>query len=186
MGKKIAILIAILVAGLGLGYYFGIVKDKKEVKTGAPVAASGSPANLVNPANPIEDAIRAYKDRIAANPKDSEAIGRLGDIYFENGRFEDAISEYKKAVKLNPKDIDTINDLGLAYLYIGKKDEAVRELEKGSKVDPMYQRIWLSLGFAHISNGNKEKAREAWQRAAAMDPASPVGKESKKFLGQFK
>lgn len=180
MGKKAAILVVILAAGLSLGYYLGAVKDKKEVKTGAPVAALGSPAN------PVEDTIKAFKERIAANPKDAEAMARLGDLYFENSKFDEAIAEYKKAVILNPKDIDTINDLGLAYLYIGKKDEAVKELEKGSRVDPMYQRIWLSLGFAYVSNGNKDKAKEAWQRAAAMDPASPVGKESKKFLEQFK
>ncbi|MEK6682127.1 MAG: tetratricopeptide repeat protein [Nitrospirota bacterium] len=180
MGKKAAILVVILAAGLGFGYFFGIAKNKKEIKTEDVVAAAGG--HMPAP----EDAIKDFKRRIAANPKDAEAMARLGDLYFENSRFDEAIAEYKKAVALNPKDIDTINDLGLAYLYVGKKDEAVKELEKGSKVDPMYQRIWLSLGFAYVSNGNKDKAREAWQRAAAMDPASSVGKESKKFLEQFK
>lgn len=179
MGKKAAILIVILAAGLGLGYFFA-AKDKKEIKIEAAATVAGGHV----PA--IEDTIKEFKGHIATNPKDAEAMARLGDLYFENSRFDEAIAEYKKAVALNPKDIDTINDLGLAYLYTGKKDEAVKELEKGAKVDPMYQRIWLSLGFAYQSNGNKDKAREAWQRAVAMDPASPVGKESKKFLGQFK
>ncbi|MBI5043882.1 MAG: tetratricopeptide repeat protein [Nitrospirae bacterium] len=181
MWIKTAIIAVILIIGLGAGYYFGMGKNSEDRSQKIEAEASGK-----NQRAAIDEAIRVYKERIAANPKDAEAVSRLADIYFESGKFEEAISEYKKAIKLNPKDVDSINDLGLAYLNLGKMDDAISELIKGTKIDPMYQRIWLSLGFAYISKDNKIEARKAWQRAAAMDPASPVGKEANKFLERFK
>ena len=166
----------ILIIGLGAGYYFGMAKKPEDRGRKTEAEASGK-----NQQTAMDEATKVFKERIAADPKDAEAVGRLADIYFESGKFEEAISEYKKAIKLNPKDIDSINDLGLAYIYVGKMDDAVSELIKGTKIDPMYQRVWLSLGFAYISKNNKIEARKAWQRAAAMDPASPIGKEANKF-----
>ncbi len=179
MRIKTAIIAGILIIGLSAGYFLGTNRKSEQISHKTETGQKTQPAAA-------EDAIKIFKERIAANPNDAEAVARLADIYFENGRFEDAISEYKKAVKLNPKDIDSINDLGLAYLYIGKMDDAISELAKGTKIDPMYQRVWLSLGFAYISKDNKIEARKAWQRAAAMDPASPIGKEANKFLERFK
>ena len=54
MGKKAAILVVILAAGLGFGYFFGIAKNKKEIKTEDVVAAAGDmPAS--------EDAIKDFR-----------------------------------------------------------------------------------------------------------------------------
>ena len=94
MRIKTAIIAGILIIGLSAGYFLGTNRKSEQISHKTETGQKTQPAAA-------EDAIKIFKERIAANPNDAEAVARLADIYFENGRFEDAISEYKKAVKIN-------------------------------------------------------------------------------------
>jgi len=62
----------------------------------------------VEPRQKIETKDRLEKiliERIAANPKDSEAYERLGEYYFEVGNYEHSKECFKQVIKLDPRNI---------------------------------------------------------------------------------
>jgi tetratricopeptide (TPR) repeat protein len=123
---------------------------------------------------------------VEKNPENPEYLARLGDLYFEGGRYEKAIELYKRALNLNPQDADTYNDLGLALYYTGRSDIAIDTLRKGTDVMPSYQRVWLSLGFVLMSNGRNEEAVEALTKARDLDPGTTMGKEAQGMLERLR
>jgi len=60
------------------------------------------PESRVETKNQLENILI---DRIAANPKDTEAYERLGEYYLEIGNYEHSKECYKQVMKLNPRNI---------------------------------------------------------------------------------
>lgn len=135
--------------------------------------------------DPLAERSRAL-DQIKELPETPEGLARLGDQYFEAGRFKEAIETYEKAIAKNPGDADSYNDMGLSFHYMGRSEAAVETLRKGVEVDPSFQRIRLSLGFVLASLGKMEESVAALQKAVDMNPDSREGLEAKRILDMIK
>ncbi|HHL39130.1 MAG TPA: tetratricopeptide repeat protein [Deltaproteobacteria bacterium] len=174
--KEILIFLLLLVVVGLAGFYVG-------TRTSGDGAESDYVSSGVSD-EPVE--IRRLKARLAENPRDAEALSRLGDAYFGLRRFGEAAAYYKRAIEVNPDDVDSYNDLGLANHYLGNSPEALKYVEEGIKRDPSYQRIWLTKGFVLAYGvGNIEEARSAWEKALSLDPDSQVGKAAADFLKEI-
>ncbi len=127
---------------------------------------------------PVNEAIKAYKDTIQLDPTASEPHVDLGEIYlFFKGERLLAEREGQEAVRLEPKSIG--GHLLLARLYVHTArtennprsaylDRAIREYETVTELDPQQAEAWAFLSDLYSMKNSTEKqiaALEKWANA---------------------
>src|SRR5690606_10681651 len=117
------------------------------------------------------DAIAAYKEVLAVEPKDPDAHLGLGNAYFNQGQFAEAEGYYTAAIKLDP-------DWPIANLYLadtyrllrryGEAEAAYKAVERLAPKDP---RPIYWLGMIHLVNGNKVAAQGQYEKLKTVNEA---------------
>ena len=82
------------------------------------------------------DAEQAYEKLKHLSPGTAEVYGRLGLIYFQEGKFEQAVPALRQALKLKPSLPNTDILLAMSLCEVGHYEEALPNLEKGFKRTP--------------------------------------------------
>lgn len=117
-----------------------------------------------------------YKTRMIKDPyiegKLANEHARLGDQYYDLGRYKEAITEYKKALKLRPKFADIITQLGIACRDNGDLDTAIKVLTKAQKLNPKYLPAIVHLGIIYYMKGFVDMAIREWKKALSVDPGN--------------
>src|ERR1700733_7861100 len=70
-----------------------------------------------------------YLNVIHVDPQNTQAVGRLGVIYFDEGRFQKAAPYLYKGSELDTNNLDLHLKLAQIYLVLGMLKEAHRESE---------------------------------------------------------
>jgi tetratricopeptide (TPR) repeat protein len=177
------------VAGVLLGLLAGWIIGSQQAPAvsrldGAPVAAQQASATPQQ-APPALDEKRAADLKAAADqaPNDAEARVRLGDLYFDSGRFQDAEKWYLAALAINPRDVNASTDLGIAYYYMNQPDRALAQFEKSLAVDPAHSKTLLNVGIVRaFGKQDLEGAAKAWQRVIEVAPGSDEAGRAKQGL----
>jgi tetratricopeptide (TPR) repeat protein len=92
-----------------------------------------------------EDALRRYRDAVAADPGSASARGNLGGALAEAGRLDEALEHLRAAVALRPNEADLRYNLGLVLSDLGRLAEARAELEAAARLAPGDPRIAATL-----------------------------------------
>lgn len=100
-------------------------------------------------------------------PKDSKALGLMGQAEYKLGRFEDAAHAYSRLVEENPVEPSARVNLGLANLKAKRYAEAVRQLSVALDLQPAHKKAMGYLGLAHLEAGEFEKARDWFAQAGS-------------------
>ncbi|HEU4383863.1 MAG TPA: tetratricopeptide repeat protein [Anaeromyxobacteraceae bacterium] len=100
-------------------------------------------------------------------PRDSQALGLLGQAEYRLGRFEEAIETYGRLVDENPVEAAARVNLGLACLKAGRHAEAVKQLSIALDLNPDHKKAQGYLGLAYLDSGNPRGAREWFARAGS-------------------
>lgn len=119
-----------------------------------------------------DGAIAAYREAIAASPKDPALRNRLGICYQRKGDAKAARAAYKKAVDLRPDYAEAWNNMGTLDHARGKYKPAISAYAKAIKINPQDAIFHKNLGAAWLAKGDVERALEAWTEAFRLDPAS--------------
>ncbi len=77
------------------------------------------------------DAEQNYEKLKSLSPQTAEVYGRLGLIYFQEGKFEQAVPALRQALKLKPSLPNTDVLLAMSLSELGHYEEALPGLEKG-------------------------------------------------------
>ena len=92
----------------------------------------------------FENAIKAYKTAIEANPKNGQPYSNLGYIYYRLGKYDFAILLFKKSINLLETQADKAlswNRLGDAYRRLGDYGNAMTAYKKSSEMSPSTNRV---------------------------------------------
>jgi len=177
------------VAGVLLGLLAGWIIGSQQVP--APRADAASAPTQQASAAPQQQAPPALDEKRAADlqaaadraPNDAEARVRLGDLYFDSGRFQDAEKWYSAALAINPRDVNASTDLGIAYYYMNQPDRALAQFEKSLAVDPTHSKTLLNVGIVRaFGKQDLEGAAKAWQRVIEVAPGSDEAGRAKQGL----
>jgi len=98
-------------------------------------------------------------------PRDSKALGLLGQADYRLGRYDEAADAYGRLVNENPVEAAARVNLGLANLKAKRYPEAVRQLEVALDLNPAHKKAMGYLGLAFLETGEFARAREWFERA---------------------
>jgi uncharacterized protein (AIM24 family) len=111
---------------------------------------------------------RASLERaLELRPRDSKALGLLGQAHYRLGRFEDAAEAYGRLVDENPVEATARVNLGLASLKAKRHGEAVKQLEVALDLSPGHKKAMGYLGLARLEQGDFVRAREWFLKAGS-------------------
>lgn len=164
--------VAMLLVGGLAGYVLSITTGSSAPATslaGAPPSASsagvGGGAAIVD-----EVALKAYRDILARNPKNTHAAVSAGNMLYDARRYEDAIPFYQQAMAANGADVSVSTDLGTALWYTGRADAALAQYAVSLTIDPNHAQTLFNMGVVR-SDGKKDYAgaAEAWEALLAKN-----------------
>lgn len=139
-------------------------------------------AQHLRSAHLLEDAVKAYKDAIQADPNSPEPHIDLGELYFFYlSRRDLALREAEEAVRLDPKSVG--GHLLLARLFISAAkmenndrsvslDRAIGEYEKAAELDPTQTEAWALLSELYQMSNQPERQITALEKWVATPLAS--------------
>ena len=122
--------IAMVMFGGLAGYIIAVESGRN-----APTAVAAAPAQAGSAPVVDESELRAYREILARDPKNSAAAVTAGNLLYDAQRYVEAIGFYQQAFALNPKDINVSTDLGTALWYAGRADEALAQYERSLAIN---------------------------------------------------
>ncbi len=142
-------------AGMGAGQLPGI---------GTQQQGGASPEMLAQAAQPL-------LAKLQTNPKDSQTLAQLGNLYYDGQAFPQAIEYYNKALVVDPKNPDVLTDLGTAYWYSGEPDKALAEFDKSLAIRPNHPGTLFNEGIV-MWQGKKDPkgAVVVWEQLLKANP----------------
>jgi tetratricopeptide (TPR) repeat protein len=121
-----------------------------------------------------------WQDNFSKNPNAWQGHNRIGQLFFNQGRFLEAAQHFERAAELKPELADNYNSLGLAYCRLNRFEEGIAEYRKGlelkeekpstSKSEPtatMRTNLANALTITgnNFSESDSRKAMERYQEA---------------------
>jgi tetratricopeptide (TPR) repeat protein len=100
--------------------------------------------------NQLDIAEKIYKDILASDGKDFNALYLLGTIKAQKNKNEEAILLIKKSLSINPNNFIAYSNLGLIYYNINKLEEAIIEFNKSILVNSEYSESYNGLGSVYL------------------------------------
>ena len=171
-------LVALAVAGLGVGTYRRNEAYKTEVSIWDDTVRKGPPnsraflnrGNALAASGQSAAAIRDYDESIRLGPKYAKAHNARGNAYTAEGRYDEALGDYARAIELNPDFADAHNGRGSAYGNLGQVDTAIKEFSRAIELNPEYEEAYYNRGCALNAKGQVDAAIEDFGRAIRLRP----------------
>ena len=108
-------------------------------------------------AGDLDGAVRAYREVLAADPRNALVRSNLGAALSSLGRYEEAIGAYREALAVAPGDARIRTNLALAYYKSAEIPRAAQELQALHDAQPGELRTTLLLADCRLQLGEYEK-----------------------------
>ena len=120
-----------------------------------------------------------WQDNFSKNPDAWQAHTRIGQLFFDKGKFAEAAQHFKRATELKPEIPDNYNSLGLAYCRLERFDEGIVEYRKALQLKGEKPSAAKSAGVATMrtnlanaltltANNLIDSARVLFEQGAAI------------------
>ena len=179
------------VAVVALVAFFVYTELQREHAGVQPVAQQQAPPAMMQQAPRVN--LAPLEQAVAANPKDADALLRLGNGLHDNGAYARAIEVYERYLAIEPGNPDARVDMGICYYELGTADSAggarlfdtaKKEMELALKKRPDHQPAAFNLGVVSLAMGDLESSNRWFRRAVELNPSSGMGREAKRILEQ--
>ncbi|MGK7904359.1 MAG: tetratricopeptide repeat protein [Hormoscilla sp.] len=119
------------------------------------------------------EAERQYRQVLATEPRNADALHLLGLLYHQTGKVEQAIALYKQAIEIRPNYLEAYGNLAMAFQRQGKVTEAIAHFQQVLATEPNHADTHLRLAVALHQEKQYDGAITHYQRAIALQPANP-------------
>ena len=120
-----------------------------------------------------------WQDNFSKNPDAWQGHNRIGQLFFDKGKFAEAAQHFKRATELKPEIPDNYNSLGLAYCRLERFDEGIVEYRKALQLKGEKPSAAKSAGVATMrtnlanaltltANNLIDSARVLFEQGAAI------------------
>jgi tetratricopeptide (TPR) repeat protein len=118
----------------------------------------------------LAEAEAIYRQILAQNPNDFDALHLLGVIAQESGQSDAAVELIEQAIKIKPGFAPAHTNLGNALKSAGRLDEAIKSYAKAVELNPSLAQAHFNLGKAYADAGEFEAAAASYRRAIEINP----------------
>lgn len=138
------------------------------------------------PAIKTESEMNLLKSILKEDPKNHQALIKLGNLSMDSNRYQEAIDAYGKALEIDPSDVNVRVDLGTCYRRSGRSDRAVEEFKKAIDIDPNHKYAHMNLGIVLAYDFNKkEEAIKELKKYMELAPTAPNVPQIRQFIEQL-
>ncbi len=124
---------------------------------------------IFNPAT-YQKAHDAFAHVLRLDPGNSDALRKIGDVYYDTREYAKAIDAYNRYLRKNPDDSRVLTDLGTMYLSQHNGVEAIKEYQKALARKADFFPAQFDLAVAYLLNKDDAHAREALIKARSIAP----------------
>jgi cytochrome c-type biogenesis protein CcmH/NrfG len=158
---------------LMIGALGGYALSLPSQRTAAPVAVPPTPAAPPT-ALADENALAAYRDVLARDPRNVQAAIGAGNLLYDAKRWAEAVPFYQQAMALDPQNVNVSTDLGTALWYAGRADEALTQYAHSLSIDARHAQTLFNIGIVK-SEGKRDfsGAVASWEQLLAANPTYP-------------
>ena len=126
-------------------------------------------AHVIEASKP-DEALAAYRQASALQPKDSESHLSAGLLLEKQNKFADAEQEYKQAQALDPTSADAATGLANIYMRGRRFPDAAAELRKVVAAHPDQAALHVQLGRVLAAEEKNDEAIAELETAAKLAP----------------
>jgi predicted O-linked N-acetylglucosamine transferase (SPINDLY family) len=149
---------------------------------GSARPASRSPANQGRAAALVQAALKhhqsgdfdhaetLYRQAVAADPLNAQALNQLGSLLFQRGRLADGERLLRAAIDANPGLASAYSNLGAVLKSAGRLEEAAEVLGKAVAMRPGFAAALANLGGVFTDLGRLDEGEATLRRALAVEP----------------
>jgi tetratricopeptide (TPR) repeat protein len=113
-----------------------------------------------------------YRQILAGDPQNPDALHRLGVLCQQSNRHQEAVELIGRALALRPGCAEYANHLGTAYGALGQHDEAIAVLRRAVRMAPLDSSAHYNLGTALRNADRLADAAASFRHAVAANPNS--------------
>lgn len=113
-----------------------------------------------------------YRQVLAVDPHNADALHYLGVLALQAGQPAAAIDYLRRAIGVHPQIAMFHGNLGSAYGAAGRYDEAFESFRQAIRLDPNFADAHNNLGTALLKVGRAEEAVASFRRATELRPQS--------------
>jgi tetratricopeptide (TPR) repeat protein len=181
--KALLLSTACLAIGIALGWVLQPAASSHSAAThpaAAPQTDVQNDAQNTTSAQPDPNAqLKAAADsqaapliaKLKADPKNTELIISIGNLYYDAKQYSPAINYYGQALKINPADASVRTDLATAYWYTGDPDTALTEFDKALSYVPNNPNTLFNRGMVKWQGKmDAQGALADWKKLLATNP----------------
>ncbi len=118
-----------------------------------------------------EKAINYLIDALKWNPKNTNALIMMGNIYIRNFKDTDTgLLYYNKAIEIEPDNYVAITNISLQLIQNGALEEAEMKLKQSRQIRESWPNTHFALGVLYLKRGNIQEAFAAALKALINHP----------------
>jgi tetratricopeptide (TPR) repeat protein len=115
--------------------------------------------------------IEQLKKVVEQDPKNTNHLIQLGNLYFDMSQPQEAITYYERALSNDSLNPLVLTDCGIMYSQIGQADKALINFDKAIALKPDLQQAYFNKGLILFSSKNdKTNAIKTWRQYIALIP----------------
>jgi hypothetical protein len=130
----------------------------------------------------LEEAIRAYRCALDADPEFSDAHCNLGTVYYNRGERNRARECYEEALKHDPEHVEANFNLGNLLEEAGQREAALSRYKLAMRADPLFPDAQLNLALLYEKLELRRKAKQHWRRYLQLMPEGSWAEVARQHL----
>jgi len=113
----------------------------------------------------LPDCLRTLDAILKEEPRDTEALKLLSDVYYLSGQDSKAEASLLKAIEIEPRKADLHYALGRIYYQESRPEPATEQFVKTIEIDPGSYKAWDNLGLCYQALNHDAEAIRAFLKA---------------------
>lgn len=161
----------------------GAVPQASEAAASTPTSAPAAQASPMSGGNmqamnAVREQLASLKAAVERDPKNTDALIQLGNMYMDAAKFPQAAEYYERALVIR-EDASVRTDLGICYKQAGQLDKSVESFRKAVEDQPDQ---WQALFNEAIVLGELKRFDEARTVAAKLRQMRPNDPQVEKLV----
>ncbi|MFZ5941649.1 MAG: ammonia-forming cytochrome c nitrite reductase subunit c552, partial [Bacteroidota bacterium] len=155
-------------------FYAALSDDYRIVRISAIAALLQVPDTLLTneQAEGRDSLISQYTAFLLARPDDWQAYKRLGDLFFQTGKYNSALKAYESAIAIDPLAIEAMISAGNAYARGGNLQMAIMMLRRAIEIGPDNESAHWNLALVYLENQQSAFAESEFRKVLDINGSS--------------